>query len=363
MRWLNADATARVSTQVAAFAVALLTVVAWLLALGYDGGLVVGALWDGAAGTPGALTGSLGHAVPLMLTATSAWLAYQVGMFNVGPDGQLQLAGLATVAVVVALPDSWGAALIPAGIAAGAVTGALAAGLAVWLRLWRGASEVITTLMSVFIAANLVNVLISGPLRAPDAKLTAATERIPDGAQLGEMPGTGVPWGIVIAFVASTMVIAIISLTPAGLRARAVGRNEAAAARLGVAVPRIQALVFTAAGALSGLAGALVVLGLRYEISPGWAPLWGFGGILIAFITMRTPMLIPLWAVLFGMMESSGSTLKGAASVPDSVVVVMQTLPVVALFAIEWARRGIARPPRQARIVGPDSAKAATPSA
>jgi ABC-type uncharacterized transport system permease subunit len=74
-------------------------------------------------------------------------------------------------------------------------------------------------------------------------------------------------------------------------------------------------------------------------------------------------MLIPLWAVLFGMMESSGTTLKGAASVPDSVVVVMQTLPVVALFAIEWARRMIARPPRQARIIGPDSAKAAIPSA
>lgn len=333
------DTGVRVLVQLTAFLLALVGLVAWLAVLGYSPAIVLEALWDGAVGGPGSFDVSLGNAVPLMLTAVSVWLAYQVGLFNVGPDGQLQFAGIATVAVVVALPEQWGAGLIAIGIVVGIVVGSLSAILAVGLKLWRRASEVITTLMMIFIAMNLINVLIAGPLRAPDAKQTAASERIPDSAQLGSIFGTSLTWGIVLALVASLVVLIVVRRTTAGLRLRAVGRNETAARRAGIAVSRFQFVSFALAGALSGLAGALVILGLRFEVNPGWAPLWGFGGILIAFIALRTPMLIPLWAVLFGMIHASGPTLKGAASIPDAIVVVMQTLPVVALFLIETLRR------------------------
>jgi ABC-type uncharacterized transport system permease subunit len=329
-----------VLVQALAFVLALSALVACLAVLGYDPGLVLPALWDGSVGAPGSLDVALGHAVPLMLTATAVWLAYQAGMFNVGPDGQLQLAGIATVAVITQLPEDWGVLLIVVGVLAGVLVGALCAVVAVVLKLWRGASEVITTLMTVFIAINLVNVLIAGPLRAPDAKLTASSERIPADAQLGSFLGTPLTWGVLIALAVTALVLAIVVTTTAGLRLRAVGRNELAALRAGIPVSRLQFAAFTAGGALSGLAGALVLVGLRYEVSPGWAPLWGFGGILIAFIALRTPALIPVWGILFGMLLASGPTLKGSASVPDAIVVVMQTLPVIALFLIEAIRRG-----------------------
>lgn len=325
--------------QLAAFLIALFALVAWLALLGYAPDIVLDALWDGSIAAPGSFDLSLAYAVPLMLTAASVWLAYQGGLFNVGPDGQLQLAGITTVAVIVALPEQWGVGLIVIGIAVGIVVGGLAAALAVWLKLWRQASEVITTLMMVFIAMSVVNVLISGPLRVPEAKQTAASERIPDSAQLGSFFGTSATWGIVIALIATLIVLAVVTWTTSGLRLRAVGRNEVAASRAGIPVARQQLISFTVAGALSGLAGALVIVGLRYEVTPGWAPLWGFGGILIAFIALRTPVLIPVWALLFGMLHASGPILKGSASVPDAIVVVSQTLPVIALFLVEAARR------------------------
>jgi simple sugar transport system permease protein len=87
-------------------------------------------------------------------------------------------------------------------------------------------------------------------------------------------------------------------------------------------------------GALCGLAGGLVVLGLRFYIAPGWAESWGFEGILVAFLAFRQPYLIPVWSVLFGMLAAAGPTLQADVSVPDSVVTVMQTLPVIALFLL-----------------------------
>ena len=81
----------------------------------------------------------------------------------------------------------------------------------------------------------------------------------------------------------------------------------------------------------------------------GWAFAWGFSGILIAFLALRTPLLIPVWAVVFGMLAAAGPQLKAQASVPEAIVLVMQTLPVIVLFLLLWL----------ARVGGGRSAKAA----
>ena len=73
---------------------------------------------------------------------------------------------------------------------------------------------------------------------------------------------------------------------------------------------------FAASGALAGFAGALVILGLRYYIAPGWAPAWGYLGIVIAFLSLRTPLLIPVWAVILGMI---GSAVRPSRATPRSL--------------------------------------------
>jgi ABC-type uncharacterized transport system permease subunit len=52
--------------------------------------------------------------------------------------------------------------------------------------------------------------------------------------------------------------------------------------------------------------------------------------------------MIVIWGVLFGMLAAAGPELKGAASVPDSVVTLMQVLPVIAVFVLY--RVGASRP-------------------
>jgi simple sugar transport system permease protein len=77
-----------------------------------------------------------------------------------------------------------------------------------------------------------------------------------------------------------------------------------------------------------------VILAARHSIAEGWASPWGFTGMIIAFLALRSPYVIPAWAILFGMLGSAGPAIKGYASVPDSMVTIMQTLPVIVLFLL-----------------------------
>lgn len=313
----------------------------FLTLLGYDAWTILEAIWEGSLGSPSSIGVSVSHAVPEMLTATAVWLAFRAGLFNIGVDGQLQMGGLASLAAVVSLPASApGILLIGCGLAAGTLAGAGWAGIAAVLKSWRGANEVISTIMLNFIAFYVINQMMTDALRDRSASFTTATERIPESAQLHTLLSeANITWAILVSVVVCGGVVHIVQSSNLGLRLTAIGRNKEAAVHAGLRVRRYWVGSFCLSGALCGLGGALVLLGSRYFLAPGWAAPWGFLGILIAFLALSNPMLIPFWALLFGMLASSQTALKTSAGVPDAIVVVMQTLPVVVLFSMQAITR------------------------
>jgi simple sugar transport system permease protein len=336
---------AEVGEQFLAFGLSMCVLVALLAALGYPASQVVRVLWEGSAGSTYSLGISFSEATPLILTATAVWLAAQGGLFNIGGDGQLQMGGLMALLAVSLwrLPElPW--LLIPAGLAFGVLGGAVWAGIAAVLKAYRGASEIVSTLMLNFIAFIVIDRLIRGPLLSDANPFTPQTDPIPEAARLQALvSGTQLTWGIIVALVVTTAVLVVVRRTTIGLRLQAIGLNADAASYSGIRIRRYTVTSMLVSGALCGLAGALVILGLRYYIAPGWATLWGFQGLLIAFLAMRSPFLIPVWAILFGMLGAAGPVLKSDAGVPDSIVTLMQTLPVIVLFvlyAVTRAARG-----------------------
>lgn len=327
--------------QVLSFVVAMLLVLALLSALGYDAGAIGDALWHGSAGSAVSLGYSLGEAVPLVLTATAVWLALQGGLFNIGGDGQLQVGGVAALVAVSHLGlGGSGLVLVPVALVVSAAAGAAWVGLAAALKAYRGTSEIVSTLMLNFVAVIAVGALVRGPLQSETNPYSPQTDPIPTGARLPDLlPDLHASWGVLLALGLAVLVLVVVRRTTTGLRLRAVGANPRAATVQGTDVRRYWLGSMLASGALCGLAGGLVLLGMRYYLAPGWAAAWGFQGVLITFLALRSAYLIPLWALLFGMLASAGPALKGQASVPDSVVTVMQVAPVVVLFLMYGALR------------------------
>jgi simple sugar transport system permease protein len=323
--------------QLGAGLLAVVTMLILLGALGYDVGTAFNDFWQGALASSSGLEQTLVQAMPVTLTAAAVWFAYRVGMFNVGADGQLQMGGLAAFMVVTAIAGGPGIVLIVIGLVVAALAGGLWAFIAGWLRTSRNANEVISTIMLNFIAFQIGNTLVSGALEQRGAT-SPQTDTIAPATQMGNVV-TSLPWVFVVAVAVTVALVMVMRGRRFGLRLRACGLNASAAVHSGIAVNRLRLWSFVLSGAVSGLAGGLVVLGMRHFLAFGWAPQWGFQGILIAFIALRAPILIPVWGLLFGLLSTSAPLLKADVGVPDGLVSVMQVLPALAIFVLHTAAR------------------------
>src|SRR5947208_7524542 len=138
-----------------------------------------GNLASGALAGPGPLGETAIKSAVLILTGLSVAVAFTVGLFNIGAEGQLIWGGLAAAVVgrfdnPLALPLSLAAAAI-AGGAWGFIPGAL--------KVRRGVHEVISTILLNWVAIHLVHGwLVGGPLSAATGSApisVAGTEPIP----------------------------------------------------------------------------------------------------------------------------------------------------------------------------------------
>jgi len=117
--------------------------------------------------------------------------------------------------------------------------------------------------------------------------------------------------------------------------------------RLGRRNVMLAALVYFAlasAGALGGLAGALMLLGEQYTLKDGFSSGYGFDGLVAGLLARGSVTGVAAAALLFGFMRSGGINMEMVAAVPTALVVVIQGLIVITLagatlFIEKWERK------------------------
>jgi ABC-type uncharacterized transport system permease subunit len=250
----------------------------------------------------------------LTLTGLSVAVAFRVGLFNIGAQGQLVVGAIAAafVGAHIALP---GAVHLPLALLAAAAAGAIWALIAAGLKLWRGVHEVISTIMLNWVALNLVeNWLVVGPLRAhasgdnsisgtAEVHTTAVLPRlVPDSSRLN--------LGFFIALALALLVALWMQRTRAGFESRAVGLSEKAAEAAGINVGRRLLEAMAVAGALAGLAGGMLILGTELKYPASLASPYGFDGIAIALIGQGHPLGALASALFFGALRAGGTHMQ-----------------------------------------------------
>jgi ABC-type uncharacterized transport system permease subunit len=269
-------------------------------------------------GDGGAISRPLGEAAGkaalLLLTGLSVAVAFKAGLFNIGAQGQM-LVGALSAAVVGAQLSVPAALHVPLALAAAAVAGALWALIAAVLKLKRGVHEVISTIMLNWVAISLVdNWLVVGPLRAAvtGGHSISGTAEIFPSAQLPRLLGEAsrLHLGFPLALLVALLVWVWLIRTRRGFETRAAGLGAEAARSAGIPVKQRAAEAMGLAGALAGLAGAVLVMGteLRYPGSLG-AP-YGFDGIAMALIGNGHPAGVTLTALFFGALRAGGTRMQ-----------------------------------------------------
>lgn len=250
----------------------------------------------------------------LTFTGLSVTVAFRVGLFNIGAQGQLVVGALAA-AVVGAKVELPALIHLPLCLLAAALAGALYALGPALLKLKRGVHEVISTIMLNWVAVSLVdNWLVTGPLRATTSGDNSAsgTDQIHPTAELPRLLGdlSRLNLGIVLALVAAVLTWLFLTRFTRGFEWKAIGLSQDAARASGIDVERgfLEAMLLS--GAFAGLGGAVLILGteLKYPASLG-AP-WGFDGIAMSLIGQGHPLGVLISSTLFGGLRAGGTRMQ-----------------------------------------------------
>ena len=140
----------------------------------------------------------------LSIIAYGITVAYRRGIINIGAEGQMAMGILGTTAIALLFPNLPKAVLIPLALLAGAVGGGICGFIPGFLKAKLEVSELLSTVMLNYIAAQLYTFFLRGPMLDP-AEMTIGSGtpqsmRLTRNLDLQRLiPGTRLHAGIFIA--------------------------------------------------------------------------------------------------------------------------------------------------------------------
>lgn len=313
-----------------------------------------GSLFTGSIGNPSAIaqavrTGNLSDienafqplsetlvsTTPLMLSGLGIALAFRAGMFDIGGQGQLIMGAVGATLAGFSFPHLPLVLHLPLAILAGGAFGAAWGFVPGILKARTGAHEVITSMMLNYVGLNLLSWLLTVALFQAPPRVEAISKTVAPTARLPHFAGTTlrVNAGIVLAVLIAVGVAWLLRRSTLGFQFRMLGLNHDAARVAGADVRRLYVLGMTLAGLLVGLAGAFQVLGVDFQLSPGYGGTAGFDGITIAILGRGTPLGVVLSSLLFGAFAAGGRAMQVQTSIPLQLVQVLQAIIVLFVAA------------------------------
>lgn len=310
-----------------------------LLANGADPLAVLAAAWTNTLLNPGSVQEILTKAGPIALAALAVVIPSRAGLVNVGGEGQLIAGGIAAAGMGLATTGLPGGLSLLLMIVAGVLAGAAWAGIAALLRLTVQVNEAVSTLLLNYVALDLMLFLIYQPWKDPDGTGQPATAPLADAAKLPVFTGTRVHVGLVLVVLAAVAVWAVFRYTAWGYRLSAVGGNPEAARRAGLPVTALLLTAMLAGGALAGLAGAIHLTGVEYQLRPSFGLQIGYLGFLASWLARHRPgPVLAASAVLAGL-AVAGDSLQIDSGLPAATVNILTGLVLVAVLGWTGTRR------------------------
>lgn len=304
----------------------------------------------GAFGRPKYIAWTIVEAVPIILTGIAVAFAFNTGVFNIGVEGQYIVGSIGAVIAGVVLnlpPVIHGIVALLCGLLCGAIWG----GLVGLFKAKRGVNEVITSIMLNWVAFYLSNYLLSKPfLRKPDSNYSfdiqnsasirilgnwkvseAGREYLMNHDFIREILNPPVHWGIFLAIIIAIIAWFILKKTTLGFELKAVGFNRDAAEYGGIDISKNIITSMALSGAFSGLAGAVMVLGVSQNIGIlAGQQGYGFNGIAVALIAGSSPIACIPSGILFAALNYGGGKLNSQLDTPSEIINIV--IGIIVLF-------------------------------
>ncbi len=286
--------------------------------------------------TPYGLGELLLKATPLTLCGVGLALAFRANVSNIGADGQLTMGAIAGGCVALYFREVDSAWVLPAMVLAGALGGMAWAAIPALLRTRYETSEILTSLMLVYVAHLTLSYLVHGPLRDPDGFNFPQSRMFHEAALLPllvEGLRTNAALLIALAIVAAAWYFC--TRTFAGYRMQVSGMAPAAAAYAGFSERRNVWLAFLISGATAGIAGVGEVAGPIGQLQPSVSPGYGFAAIIVAYVGRLHPLGVFLAALLMSLLYIGGESAQMELQMPSAITGLFQGMLLFYLLAAD----------------------------
>ena len=283
-----------------------------------------------------ALSELMVKATPLLIIALGLAVCFRSNVWNIGAEGQFVVGAIAAGGVALladAHSSRWVVAII---LVAGVLGGMAWAAVTAWLRDRFNASEILVSLMLVYVAVQLLNFLVYGPWKDPmgfnfpQTKTFEAVTQVPRLFQ-----GSRVNIGLVLALLGVVALWVFLFRTYAGFAQQVGGLAPAAARYAGFSSRKALWLALLTSGGAAGLAGALEVAGPIGQLTPYVPAGYGFAAIIVAFVGRLHPVGMVFAAVLMSMFYIGGELAQSRLGLPKSMTGVFQGLLLFTLLACD----------------------------
>jgi simple sugar transport system permease protein len=258
-------------------------------------------------------------ATPLILIAVGLAFCYRANLWNIGAEGQFIAGGalggwlglLTHDGAYQGVLGSWW--ILPAMMILGALGGLLYAMIPALLRVWLNVSEILTSLMLVYVAQLALDWLVRGPWKDPSGhNLPVSVNLDPE---------------------------ATLPLLIDGGQVRLVGSAPRAARFGGFNDRTIAIAAFAISGGLAGLAGVVEVSGRIGQLLPSISPGYGFSAIIVAFLGRLSPVGIFLAGLVLALTFVGGEDAQIAMHLPGDLTLAFQGVLLICVLAADVLAR------------------------
>lgn len=331
------DRLSRAGLALLPLALAILAGTLLIVLIGENPAHVYATLFRGAFGDMQKFAGTLLQATPIIVSGVAACLALRAGVFNIGVEGQLYLGGFAAAWVGFAFDMPWFVHL-PLGILAAMAAGALWILVPAWFRARYNANEVVSTILLNYVAVLLTSYFTIFLFKVPGG--WSETPPIFPSAELPEIFAfSRLNIGLFAGLALAVGLQFWFTRTSSGFEAMTMGSNMAYAEYSGIDVRRKIFLIMLVSGAIGGLAGGIETLGVHHRFMEGFAPGFGFDGVIAALLANAHPIGMVVVALFFGALRSGSLLMEVDTTISREIITVIQALIILFVSAQILIRR------------------------
>jgi len=275
-------------------------------------------------------------AAPLLLIALGLSVCFRSGVWNIGAEGQFILGTIGATGVALRATADSSSLLVVGVLLAGTLAGMLWAALTALLRDRFNASEILVSLMLVYVAEQVLSYVVHGPWKDPNGYNFPQTITFLAQARMPRLiEGMRANWGVVIALGCMVSIWLFMHRTLAGYKLEVAGLAPRAARYAGFSSRSALWTTLLLSGAMAGLAGALEVAGPVGQLTSDVPLGYGFAAIIVAFVGRLEPIGVCLSSLLMSLFYIGGELSQSRLGLPKSITGVFQGLLLFSLLTCD----------------------------